>query len=462
MATVVRSHTQNLTAGPTESARQPWDLMLVSTAIYMLTNVARLHQLFPPLAVLKPIVVFAVLGTIIYFLDKRPMRSWRMIKQDPIVKLVTFIVIWATIGAPFGIYITQSAFFLYDTVYTAGILFLLTAASVRTFHDVRRLFYVYGGGLVLVTIIAMVQKPGSRRLGVAMYDSNDFGMLLVSAIPIAIYALARARRGVQKAAAGLGLVILATATVQTNSRGAFLALVAVVIYTLFFLKGVKPALRVATAVGVIAFLTVAATGTYWERMRTIFVPADDYNRSSMTGRIEIWKRGMGYMFALPVFGVGVDNFASAEGRSEFILARQEQGHGTKWSVAHSSFVQAGAEMGIPGFVAVIGLYVVALVHLRRLAKLTKLPNAPSQIKEGAAMGAALMGVMIGLGVAGAFVTQAFGAAVYASLGLVVGLLKVMRGFGIDTRRRVGPRTRGRVRPMPAAHVLEAGLNPPAG
>jgi putative inorganic carbon (HCO3(-)) transporter len=159
---------------------------------------------------------------------------------------------------------------------------------------------------------------------------------------------------------------------------------------------------------------------------------------SLTGRIEIWKRGMGYMFEHPIFGIGVDNFKSAEGRSDIILERQARGQGTKWSVAHSSWVQIGAELGIPGLAALIIFYLGGIRRLRRLSKWARAPTAGAQLREGAAIGAALTGTLVGLLVAGSFITQAFGYAVWASAGLVAGLLKVMLLMGYDTSRARPP------------------------
>lgn len=248
------------------------------------------------------------------------------------------------------------------------------------------------------------------------------------------------------------MLVLVTALVETDSRGGFLAFAAVVIYTLFFLKGVKAQWRVLTAGAVIGILALSATGTYWDRMRSTFDSKDDYNRTSITGRIEIWKRGMGYMFGHPVFGVGVDNFTTAEGRSDIIVARQERGQGTKWSVAHSSWVQAGAEMGIPGLIAVVGLFVMSFLRLRQLARLAS-ANAGlnREAQEAAGLGPALMGVIVGLSVAMSFITQAFGYAPYASLGLVAGLLKVARLHGLDTEAKLSRAWLARTRPGVRGH-----------
>ena len=408
-----------------------WDLLLICTAVYILTAVARVHQLYRPLTAIKPLILCALLGLFAFFADKSLARRAKLL-QDPTSKAARFIILWCVIGIPFGIYYTNSIFFLREEAFPVGALFLLVAASARNLVDVRRLMYVYGGGIAYLAFSAMARKHGGVRLGGASYDANDLGMVLVSALSIGIYALTRAKGSKAKLFAVVSLVVLAIATVETDSRGAFLGFVAVIIYTLFFLDGVKKSWRMGAAAAVVCLMAYAATGSYWERMRTIFVPDDDYNRNSQTGRIEIWKRGMGYMFTHPVFGVGVDNFASAEGQSDIVRRRLSMGLGMKWSVAHSSWVQIGAELGIPGLAALIIFYLGGIARLRRLSKMARAPNAPADLKEGAAIGAALVGVMIGLLVAGSFVTMAFGYAVWAAGGLVAALLKVMHMQGYLT------------------------------
>jgi len=441
-------------ARPAVAAARPlgWDPVLVCTVIYILTAVARVHQLVKPLALVKPVIVFSSLGLLLLLVDKNKSRVSKLL-NDPTSKAALFIVLWASIAWPFGLYRSNSVIYLWDEVWRVGILFLLTAGAVRNLHDVRRLMYVFGGGIVYLALSSMARSHGHMRLGSdAGYDPNDLGMILVAAIPIGIYALTRARGTRYKVFAIVSLITLALSAVETDSRGAFLALLAVVGYTLFFLEGVSKSWRLGATVAVLGLLLYAATGAYWERMRTILAPDDDYNRTSLTGRIEIWKRGVGYMATHPIFGVGVDNFPSAEGRSDIIATRQEEGLGTKWSVAHSSWVQIGAEMGVPGLVALIVFYFGGIGRLKRLSRMARAPDASRELREGAAIGAALIGVMVGLAMAGSFVTQAFGYAVWAAAGLVAGLLKVMKLQGYDTGRPSPVRGAIRARSPRAAGV----------
>jgi O-antigen ligase len=77
-------------------------------------------------------------------------------------------------------------------------------------------------------------------------------------------------------------------------------------------------------------------------------PTEDYNYTARDGRKQLAQRGIGYMMQYPVFGVGIGNF----GRAECSLAPEtyDRGPAIRCGAPHNSYVQAGAELGVPGFV----------------------------------------------------------------------------------------------------------------
>lgn len=154
------------------------------------------------------------------------------------------------------------------------------------------------------------------------------------------------------------------------SRGGFVGILAVGIGLLLLLKSVAIGKRLAFVALAATALVVAAPAGYWESMETILRPTEDYNWQNDYGRRQVWTRGIGYMMSSPLTGIGVDNFRRAEGTvSEPALTIVPSGPGRiKWSAAHNSFLQAGAEMGLPGLVLFSSLVfggMVAMVRLRR-------------------------------------------------------------------------------------------------
>ena len=166
---------------------------------------------------------------------------------------------------------------------------------------------------------------------------------------------------------------------------------------------------------------------YWAIMSTLLNPKADYNWSASeggaeTGRMEVWKRGMGYMRQRPVFGVGARNFSVAEGTISEQAAMQEYGKGFKWSEAHNSFVQVAAELGVFGLLSFLLQLWFAFKSLRIIQK--KATGPPAEVAGTRSLAQALTGSLIGYVVAGFFLSQGYSAFLYVILGMVVALYKV--------------------------------------
>ena len=111
-------------------------------------------------------------------------------------------------------------------------------------------------------------------------------------------------------------------------------------------------------------------------MGTIMSDAD-YNRNDESGRMQIWQRGVGYMLRYPILGVGPGNFQTAEGTLSPFAQRQQFGVGVRWNAAHNSFVQVGAELGLPGLILFVAIIATAFRALRRSGR-----RASSAVRTG--------------------------------------------------------------------------------
>src|SRR2546426_10825007 len=159
--------------------------------------------------------------------------------------------------------------------------------------------------------------------------------------------------------------------------------------------------------------------------RSTLFPYTTLFRSNFTeesGRIEVWRRGVGYMLQSPILGVGPDNFQTAEGRLSPFANRQQLGIGVRWNAAHNSFIQIGAELGIPGLVLFVAVIASAFGALSR-----------SGGNEGALAGAgqshrqltqALTASLLGFVIGSLFLSLAYSEVLYMLIALAVGLEKV--------------------------------------
>jgi hypothetical protein len=120
-------------------------------------------------------------------------------------------------------------------------------------------------------------------------------------------------------------------------------------------------------------------------------------------------------------GVGVFAFPVAEGTISPLATRQELGIGLKWSAAHNSFVQIGAELGVFGLIA----FILAISHTYRTSrKVGRSPPGGGKPSDEQVFGQALAGAVIAYVIAGFFLSQAYGAFVFVLYGLAIGLSKV--------------------------------------
>jgi len=144
---------------------------------------------------------------------------------------------------------------------------------------------------------------------------------------------------------------------------------------LFFALGrIALSKRMAGIAALLVALATAAPEGYWNQMGTTFNPETNYNFNTDYGRLNIAKRGIGYMLRYPVFGVGMANFGRAEGTiSELSAQRARAGLSVPWIAPHNTFVQVGAEMGIPALLLWLGMLWAGTVGLLRLRK--RIPKA---------------------------------------------------------------------------------------
>jgi len=358
-------------ASPDRVADLKWDLLLICVAGYILVAVGRIHQLFPALGPLRPAILTGSLALLLYLCDGREIRRLRQVSL-PTTGFVLLLLVWMALSTSGAIRLGNSFELLFDNFIKTVLMYLVIAAGVRGVRDVERLAVTF---LISATVYAAVVLSrfdlgdgDAWRLGhLYYYDANDFGTFAVSAMPLSLYVLHSARTAFRRVLGVLALVVLALAFVYTGSRGGFIALVAVVAFIVLGYRAIALRWRLCGAALVGLVVLGAASDQYWRQMTTILSDAD-YNRTEESGRLQIWRRGVGYMLRYPVFGVGPGNFQAAEGTLSPFAERQQFGVGVRWNAAHNSFVQIGAELGVPGLLLFTAIIASAFRALHRSSR----------------------------------------------------------------------------------------------
>ncbi|HKV70776.1 MAG TPA: O-antigen ligase family protein [Gemmatimonadales bacterium] len=349
----------------------PWSLGLAGAALYIVTAVGRVQDVFPVLAPFHLALVSSALAILCVALDPGALSRINAALGIGTSWCVLGILVWAVLGVPTSLWRGGAVEILRTILVKVVLMYFVLVGAVRHPRDLHRLVGAYVGSVTLYALMVVIRfhaNPGAIRIqGLYDYDSNDFATLVASTVPLAIHLAVKRSRHLARIAGVGGLLTLLLAFVWANSRGGFLALLAAALVMLVGYRIVSLPVRLGTALGGAIILVVVAGPAFWARMDTITNADQDYNMTSSSGRWQLWERGIGYMEMRPLLGVGVGGFPSAEGTlSEGSKEARAHGRGEKWSEPHNSFVQVGAELGVPGLLLFIGMLWTAVRGLRGL------------------------------------------------------------------------------------------------
>jgi O-antigen ligase len=370
---VAPARSRAVTLGGMDGLR--WALVILT-----ILTVSRVHQHFGFLAVTRPALLLALVA-LGYSMAKPSLLSGLPWAKSWPAKVVMGIGIWACVSAPFGLSLGGSGRMIIESFSKVLIFSFLLMATTRGVADLRRYIWAYVIAAALLVWMSLfvfgLQKAsgdGFYRLNdLYTYDANDVGVMLLAATGLVLLAF-QTSGNFGRVACGLILLGIGATIARTGSRGAFLGFLAMFLALLVFGRSVSPLKRVAFVVVTLLGLAIASPPGYWEQMKTSFKPKEDYNWTEPSGRRQLWTRGVGYMKTYPLFGVGIGQFPRAEGTISSIAEEWDPRlRGIRWSAPHNSFVEAGAELGLPGLVMWVSLTVGGIVSLWRLRR--RVPRA---------------------------------------------------------------------------------------
>lgn len=384
-----------------------WDLRRATLALLLLTHVWRLQDLVPGLSALKPLLLATALGVGMELLTPGIGQRMSRAVHRPVTFFAAALLTLGVLSVPGSLYPGLSFDFLLKNQFDAFLVFLLLVLGIRGRGDAEALAAVQVAGAALYTLIILARYdvgPDGRLGDLVYYDANDLGMLLACTLPLALDLGWRAGSPAWKGMALGAVALFLVGIVRSGSRGAFLGVIAVGLHLVWRGRQFPLRWRVGTVAAAILLFVAVASDQYWGMMGSLLHPSQDYNWIGREpgGRMEVWKRGMGYMVHHPILGVGVGAFPVAEGTISPLAARQSYGGGAKWSAAHNSFVQVGAELGIGGLLAFLGLLIAGYRSAWRARSGT---------------GTALATAVVAFAVSGAFLSQGYAPFLYSLLAL---------------------------------------------
>jgi O-antigen ligase len=214
-------------------------------------------------------------------------------------------------------------------------------------------------------------------------DPNDLAALCLIALGVALaFMFSTPSRTMVRVGAGFSAILLLVVILLTQSRGAFIGLVAGMGPALIWL-GLKRPGRLLFSAGILALvISVAIPTSVWERLSGIakltsvetIAQADP--QGSAEQRFEVLKVGWQIFLDNPVIGIGLGAYPLENARYAPKLGRR---------AAHNTFLSLAAEVGLPGlllWLACLGTVLRYAYRSRRNAALVGLSTQQAWIERG--------------------------------------------------------------------------------
>ncbi|MEN3769000.1 O-antigen ligase family protein [Priestia megaterium] len=272
-----------------------------------------------------------------------------------------------------------------------------------------KLMEAYFLGIFLLSLTALFNILNGQtfdglynRFSAFGYDPNNFGILVVSSIPIAlaVYSL--------KGKLWLGIlytIISIPLVLSSASRGALIAIVIVLVsYFFIFIRSFKKGF----AIGLILLIGIILT-FYFVPVESLTRITDNINDPSAGGRTQAWQLAINLGDENPLTGIGAGSFLSVSNTYFSSVIN-----------VHNTFLSHWAELGILGVLLWVCLW---LLHFKYIVN-TKVNKENFELKIGLLLSviSALIGAL--------FLNWEVRKTIYILWGLCVAL-KVLRVRRLD-------------------------------
>lgn len=268
-------------------------------------------------------------------------------------------------------------------------LFFVTVSLVDTLPRLKVTLLVAIASLAIASlyVIREWQKyhnlyPGFRP-GFVTGDPNYFSLSAVACLPLAYNFIREGHAWWERAFCLVCFVWILIAVMLAASRGGFAGLVAAFLCVVWLSR---QRVRNLTLLGVllIPLMLIMPSSPLVRLLHPSY--ADEMGTST---RLELWTAGLRMIKESPLTGVGLGNFKP-------MVSRYEGSAGELDKIAHNTYIEFAAELGIPGlvvFLVILGCTFRSLQFVLRRAG----PSTP-QILVDAAQGiyAGLVGVAVAI------------------------------------------------------------------
>lgn len=374
----------------------------------------RPYELIPALSGFHSIALIIAVLTLLLYLPSQLVLEGSITALPIEAKCILFIAAWALLTIPIAKDPGLAWTTFNDTFVKVVLMFVVMLNVLRTEKRIKGLMWLgIGVGLMLSWQALDLYQRGEFKtdgyrvsvdFGGMFGNPNDMSIHLVIFIPIAIALGAAAKNWMAKIALFGTAVIMTAGSFVTQSRGAFLGMIAVA-SVLVWKLGRRQRIKAVIISGIAGIFTILlAPGNYGLRVLSIFIPALDPVGSS-DQRTELLIRSLVVTLRNPL-GIGIGNF-------EIV--------GTHNLGTHNAFTQVSSELGWLAFIA----YLVLLFSpIRKLGKMEEELAADSSKSWLYYLSIGVQASIAGYIVASFFSSVAYNWYVYYPVAYAIGLRRI--------------------------------------
>lgn len=391
---------------------------LTYAGIFLFTLVLyfRPYELFPALSGLSSIALIIAVATLLVYLPTQLASEGSLTILSTEVKCILFITFWALLTMPLAKSPGTAWEAFNDTFNKVVLIFIVMVNTLRTPARLKWLMWLsIAVGVMLSFQAVELYQEGkfategyrvSVQYGGMFGNPNDLAMHLVIVTPLA-FAFGMAAKNLPIRLLYFGMTfLLVIGNMVTQSRGAFLALLAVA--AVFVWKfGKKQRFKVMLIAAVVGVLFIAvAPGDYGIRILSIFIPSLDPVGSS-DQRKELLQLSL-IVTARNPWGIGLGNFPIV---------------GVKNLQTHNAYTQVSSELGV----LCLACYLVFIVSpLRKLGAIERRLFADEETNWLYYMAIGVQGSIVAYMVASFFGAVAYNWFVYYPIAYAVCLRRIYR------------------------------------
>jgi probable O-glycosylation ligase (exosortase A-associated) len=320
----------------------------------------------------------------------RGFGDWKLGRAWPTTLALIGFLAWTVVSAATRATNQQAAWDFVDLLAKIVLPFVVGVTTVNSLARVKTLAWVIMLSEAYVALeFNLTYLGGYNRLwleGFGGMDNNCNGIALDTCLGLAFILALNADKWWQKLLALASAALMAHAVLFSFSRGGMLgALVCGVV--IFFLIPKRP-IHYLAAVGVVLLALRFAGPEVVERFSTVFASQEDRDASAES-RVVLWRACIDSTIHNPL-GVGPSNWGEEVVRYGF----------KRGKLAHTLWLQVGAELGVPG------LFLLVIFYGSCVARLFPWVRARASVPDPAYcyLSQAVIAALIGFAVSAQFVS----------------------------------------------------------